>query len=138
MDAAGDAENRGDRPPHATSAGRGGRAGDGRAHERASERARAELDEHVRALRTQPSELIASAERAFYVEKQRLYLTAVEGFFRGLFYVCLTAFALTGAISASLLVVRGISSALAAWSGAPWVGELGAGATLLVVLFSVA
>ncbi len=58
------------------------------------------------------------------------------------FAVALAAVALLAGVAltlaAALRIVAGLEHALALWSGEPWVGELGAGAAVLVVLIVAA
>jgi hypothetical protein len=92
------------------------------------------LDATLNALQTDVRRVLKGARRVVRMELQRLHLFAIETFFRTAFYICLLGFALTATISASLFVVRGVRGALLAWSGAEWVGELGAGAVVLGVI----
>ena len=92
------------------------------------------LDATLAALQADIRRVLKGARRVVRVEAQRLHLFAVETFFRGAFYICLLGFALTASISAALFVVRGVRGALLAWSGAEWIGELGAGAVVLGVI----
>lgn len=95
----------------------------------------ASLDASASQLWSDVQRVAASARRVLYVESQRIHLFAVETYFRAAFYLCLLGFALTASVAASIFVVRGIHSALRAWSGAEWIGELGAGLVVLGVVF---
>lgn len=95
----------------------------------------ASLDASASQLWTDVQRVATSARRVLFVESQRIHLFAVETFFSAAFYLCLLGFALTASVAASIFVVRGIHSALRAWSGAAWIGELGAGLVVLGVVF---
>lgn len=94
------------------------------------------LDASASQLWADVQRVAVSARRVVFVESQRIHLFAVETYFRAAFYLCLLGFALTASIAASVFVVRGIHSALRAWTGVEWIGELGAGLVVLAVVFA--
>ena len=81
--------------------------------------------------RAEITSLLSSLKRIAFVEWQGIRLRALDVFFRGAFFLCLLGFGLTASISASLMLVSGARGALQSWSGAGWVGELGAGTIVL-------
>ncbi|MEO6709756.1 MAG: hypothetical protein ABIP42_09255 [Planctomycetota bacterium] len=72
--------------------------------------------------------------RIAFVEWQGIRLRAFELVFRGAFFLCAVCFVLAASISASVMLIRGLKLALQAWSGSPWVGDLGAGTLVLLGL----
>ncbi|MCE9593781.1 MAG: hypothetical protein K8S98_06280 [Planctomycetes bacterium] len=108
-----------------------------RVDERAGAPASGELDALLLELRANAGGLWQSLKRALYVEWQRLYLRALDNYFRAAFFLCLLGFSLAASISAALLVVDGVRGAFATFTGEPWVGSLGAGLVVLALTFGV-
>ena len=103
-------------------------------HANAPEAGAAGIDELFARTRTEVSNLLDSLKRILFVEWQGLRLRAIDVFFRGTFFLCIVGFGFAASVSAALMLVRGAKSALQAWSGAEWVGDLGGGALILSVL----
>ncbi len=87
----------------------------------------AELEALVRNLRSDLRVGYDSLKRTAAVEWQRFRWKANDAWFRAGLVAFALAFGLTASISAAILIVLGIREALAAWSRAVWVGDLGAG-----------
>jgi hypothetical protein len=87
------------------------------------EQVRAEVDGVVRSL-----------QRALAVEKKRGALLLADVGLGLVATACTFAFLVAGAVTAGVLIVRGTSSALTAWTGRAWVGELGGGCAFLALL----
>lgn len=104
------------------------------AHDDAAHRNEGDVAAHWDELRGDVDRLFSSLKHAWAVERKRLYMRAVDAFFRGTFFLCILGFGLTASISAALLVVQGLRNAIGAWSGAQWVGELTAGLACLAVV----
>jgi hypothetical protein len=94
-----------------------------------------ELDALLLELRANAGGLWKGVKRALYIEWQRLYLRALDNYFRAAFFLCLLGFSLAASISAALLVVDGVRGAFAVFTGAPWVGSLCAGLVVLLLTF---
>ena len=77
--------------------------------------------------RAEFASLIDSLKGIAFVEWQGIRLRAIDVFFRGAFFLCILGFGLAASISAALMLVSGARGALHSWSGAEWVGDLGAG-----------
>jgi hypothetical protein len=85
----------------------------------------------VRELRSDLGRIRDSIQRTLGVEWQRLRLRAVDACFRAAFLACLFSFAVGASLAGALLLALGLREALTLWSGAPWLGNMGAGAALL-------
>ena len=91
----------------------------------------AELESLVKKLRSDLGGVHDGLKRAARVEWQRLKVRAVDAGFRAAFFLSLLAFAVSASITAAILIAAGIRGALAVWSRAGWVGDLGAGFAIL-------
>jgi hypothetical protein len=85
----------------------------------------------VKELRSDLGRIRDSFQRIVGVEWQRLRLRAVDACFGAAFLVCLFSFAVGASLGGALLLALGLREALTLWSGAAWVGDLGAGTALL-------
>jgi hypothetical protein len=105
-----------------------------RASRRPAPRGERELAAALHSLSDHSSRLVESTRDLAALGWKRLQARLVEAGFA----VALAAVALLAGVAlvlaAALRIVAGLDHALARWSGEPWVGELGAGAAVLVAL----
>ncbi len=92
------------------------------------------FEEQWGVLRSEILRIFSGTQRAVAIERHRATLLLVNGIFRAAFAISLFAFGLAASVAAALLVVRGMSGGLRAWSGTDWVGDLASGALLILSL----
>jgi len=90
-----------------------------------------EMETLVKDLRSDLGGIHDSLKRTLHVEWQRFRLRTLDACFRAAFLVCLFGFALAASVSGAVLVAAGLREAVTLWSGAAWLGDLGAGSAIL-------